>query len=88
VANLVWTSLYNEARIEGPFLSYWHEQRSAAKGEDRLYSTRKFSEWMFGLEQVKAGRFGKMQSNNILEAALKVKNEKYNRKEEDEQIIM
>lgn len=43
---------------------------------------------MFGLEQVKAGRFGKMQSNNILEAALKVKNEKYNRKEEDERIIV
>lgn len=42
---------------------------------------------MFGLEQVKAGRFGKMQSNNILEAALKVKNEKYNREEEDERII-
>lgn len=42
---------------------------------------------MFGLEQVKAGRFGEMQPNNILEAALKVKNEKYNRGEEDKRII-
>lgn len=87
MGNLVWESLYNDAEIEGPFLSYWHQQERSFQGGNRLYSTRKFSGWMFGLDtEIKAGRFGSIDSN-ILETALSVENEQYDKNIEDKKII-